>query len=252
MNEKYFVEINDAVLAYPSAPYNALTLKEEVFKILRFGDPTKLMYDVIALNGINLSIGDGERVGIIGRNGAGKSSLLKAIAGIYPLQSGRITTQGRIRALFELNIGFEFEATGRENILYRGLLLGEDPAQIRQKEDEIIAFADIGDFIDFPIKTYSTGMLIRLAFAISTSVSGDILLLDETLGAGDASFQKKAETRIGDLIDQSKIVVLVSHNLGAIRSICNRVIVLQNGLVVADGDPAPTIQAYLASVGLPS
>lgn len=247
MNHCY-IRIQNATLAYPSSPYNALTLKEEVFKLLRVGKPTRLIYDVHALKNINLEIHEGERVGVIGPNGSGKSTMLKAIAGLYPLQSGAIETQGKIRAMFDLSLGFEFEATGRENITYRGLLLGETPKSIKEKEQQIVEFADLGDFIDFPIKTYSAGMLVRLAFAISTTVNGEILLLDEILGAGDAAFQSKARARMEDMINQAKIIVLVSHDMSSIQRICNRVIYLQNGRVIANGPAAETVQHYLDSV----
>jgi len=240
--------IRNATLSFPSSIYNALTLKEEVFKVLNLGQRTKLLYDVIALKGVNLDIHEGERVGIIGRNGAGKSTLLKAMAGIYPLQSGTIETTGRIRSLFELNLGFEPDATGRENIIYRGLLLGETPKGVKEKEDAIIDFAGLGKFIDYPLKTYSAGMMVRLAFAISTSVTGDILLLDEILAAGDAAFQAKARARMMELIGLAKIMVFVSHDMGSIKSMCNRAIYLRDGLVIADGPVDDVIQVYLDSV----
>ena len=244
----YQIRLRNATLAYPSSPYNALTLKEEVFRFLRLRQRTRLLYDVLALKNITLDVVEGERVGIIGPNGAGKSTLLKAIAGLYPLQSGSIETSGRIRALFELSLGFEFEATGRENIAYRGLLLGESPRSIKEKEQEIIKFADLGDFIDYPIKAYSAGMLVRLAFAISTTVAGDILLLDEILGAGDAAFQDKAQNRMHNLINQAKAIVFVSHNMGAVQAICNRAIYLRDGLVLADGKVDEVIREYLGSI----
>ncbi len=241
------ISIKNATLSFPSSIYNGLTLKEEVFKILRLKQRTKLLYDVIALKELNLEIRDGEKVGIIGRNGAGKSTLLKAIAGIYPLQSGSIEVNGRIRSLFELNLGFETEATGRENITYRGLLLGETPSALKEKEQAIIEFADLGDFIDYPLKTYSAGMIVRLAFAISTSISGDILLLDEILAAGDVAFQTKARKRMIELIDRAKIIVLVSHDMNAVQAICNRAIYLRNGRVVSDGNVKDVVNEYLKS-----
>lgn len=246
----HYIQFRDATLAYPSTTYNALTLKEEVFKILRLRQRTKLLYDVLALKNVSLDINEGERVGIIGRNGAGKTTMLKAIAGLYPLQSGEINVNGKIRALFELSLGFEFEATGRENIIYRGLLQGETPASIKEKESEIIEFAELGDFIDYPIKAYSAGMLVRLAFAISTTVNGEILLLDEILGAGDAVFQAKAQKRMAYLIDQARIIVLVSHNMTAVQEICNRAIYLNQGVVVADGDVKHVVKEYLDSTKL--
>lgn len=244
----YYIHIRNANLAYPATTYNALTLKEEVFKILHIGKPTKLLYDIHAVKDMTLDIREGERLGIIGRNGAGKSSLLKAIAGIYPLQSGSIETSGQIRSMFELNLGFEFEATGRENILYRGLLLGETKKSIKEKEEEIIAFSELGEFIDYPIKAYSAGMLVRLAFSISTTVHGDILLMDEILAAGDMGFQSKARQRMQEVIDRARIIVLVSHDMVAVETICNRAIYIVNGKVVADGVPKDVIQEYRDSV----
>jgi len=249
MTNDSYIRIRNATLSFPSSVYNALTLKEEVFKILNLGQRTKLLYDVVALKGVDLDIHEGEKVGIIGRNGAGKSTLLKAMAGIYPLVSGTIETSGRIRSLFELSLGFEHEATGRENITYRGLLLGESPKGVKEKQNAIIEFAGLGDFIDYPLKTYSAGMMVRLAFAISTSISGDILLLDEILGAGDAAFQGKARLRMLELIDQAKIIVLVSHDMNSIQAICNRAIYLKDGHVAADGKVEDVIKVYLDSVG---
>lgn len=248
-NTSCFLKIEEATLAYPSAPYNILSLKAEILKILKLKQPTRLIYDIVALKDVSLEIKEGERVGIIGRNGAGKSTLLKAMAGLYPLQSGKIVTYGSIRGLFELNLGFEIEATGRENIGFRGLLLGETPKSIKDKEEEIIAFADIGEFIDYPIKTYSTGMLVRLAFAISTTISGDILLVDEIFGAGDAIFQTKARERMMNMINQAKILVFVSHALDQVQNLCHRVIWLDDGRIRMDGSTKNVINEFKISMG---
>jgi lipopolysaccharide transport system ATP-binding protein len=251
MTNNSYIRIRNATLSFPSSVYNALTLKEEIFKMLHLGQRTKLLYDVVALKGVDLDINEGDKVGIIGRNGAGKSTLLKAMAGIYPLISGTIETSGRIRSLFELSLGFEPDATGRENITYRGLLLGESPKGVKEKEAAIIDFAGLGDFIDYPLKTYSAGMMVRLAFSISTSISGDILLLDEILAAGDATFQGKARARMMNLIDQAKIMVFVSHDMNAIKAMCNRAIYLRDGRVIADGKVDEVIKVYLDSVNQP-
>lgn len=245
---KCFVDIKNVNLLYPSSPYNALSLKEYIFNILNLKQTKKLMHDVHALKDFNLRIEEGERLGIIGPNGAGKSTLLKAIAGIYPIETGEINVEGNLRALFELNLGFDFDATGRENIMYRGLLLGEYPSKVKEREKEIVEFADIGEFIDYPVKTYSAGMQIRLAFSISTTIRGNILLLDEIIGAGDAAFFKKAKKRILDLIESSKILVLVSHDLKTIQELCNRVIWIQKGQIIEDGPPEIVIENYLKKV----
>lgn len=245
--ESCYIDVRDACLSYPSSPYNAMSIKEWFCHLAR-RPQTKLIKDVYALKGISFHVREGERVGIIGANGAGKSTILKAIAGVYPLESGCVHTLGSIRSLFELNLGFESEATGRENIMYRGLLLGEHPDVIRSKEQGIIDFADIGEFIDYPVKTYSSGMLVRLAFAISTSIRGDIILLDEVIGAGDASFIQKANQRIRTLMDKAKILVLVSHDLKAVQNFCSRVLWLDHGQLKNDGKANEVIKDYLQFV----
>lgn len=246
--EKCFIKMKDVNLYYPSTTYNATTLKEEVFSRLRLQKKKEILCDVHALKNFNLELNEGDKLGIIGHNGAGKSTLLKTIAGIYPIETGDIQINGSIRALFELSLGFEFEATGRENIMYRGLLLGETPDTMHTKEQEIIDFADIGEFIDYPIKAYSSGMLVRLAFAISTSIQGDIILLDEIIGAGDAAFYAKAKQRMASLMESAKILVLVSHELAVIKELCNRTILVKQGEIIADGTPEEVIEYYKSGV----
>lgn len=213
--------------------------------MLRMEKKKPLLKDVQALKNFSLEVKEGDRVGVIGRNGSGKSTLLKTIAGVYPIESGKIDVQGKIRALFEISLGFDLESTGRENILYRGLLLGATPKEIESKTEEIIAFADIGEFIDYPVRSYSSGMLVRLAFAVSTCINGEILLLDEVVGAGDAIFIEKAKRRIFDLMDQAKMMVFVSHDMATVKEVCNRVILMRHGEIVAQGDPKEIVQYYL-------
>ena len=246
--QKCHISIQDVDLYYPSALYNRKSLKQAVFEAVRLQKPKQVLNDVHALHGLSLEINEGEKVGIIGHNGAGKSTLLKAIAGIYPITSGKLETQGDIRSLFDLSLGFEIEASGRENIMYRGLLLGETPKSLEEKTQEIIDFAELGEFIDYPIKSYSSGMIIRLAFAISTMVQGDILLLDEIFGAGDAKFMNKARNRIMNLIESAKIMVFVSHDLATIKAMCHRVIWLDHGTLKMDGEPEEVISEYLRSL----
>lgn len=220
--------------------YSSLGYKERSLKVLLgniFSQKKNPMIDDIhALKDISINIKNGDRVGLLGHNGAGKSTFLKAIAGIYPIQSGLLDVQGHVRSLFDISLGFEPDASGRENILFRGLLLGLTPKQVREKEEEIIAFSGLGDSIEYPIKTYSAGMQVRLAFSISTALSGDILLLDEVIGAGDASFMKKAKKRISNLMDSAKIVILASHDDSALEGACERGLVFHRGCLVFDGD----------------
>ena len=242
------IRLQDVDLFYPSSALRTFSIKEYAFNLARLRPNKPLIHDVHALKAVTLDIAEGQRLGVIGPNGAGKSTLLKTIAQIYPIQAGAIRVTGRVHSLFDLSLGFEFEATGRENIVYRGLLMGEKPAVIRSKADEIIAFADLGEFIDYPVKTYSAGMLVRLAFSICTSFPGKILLLDEVVGAGDASFSQKARKRIDSLISKAQILILVSHDLTAIQTLCNRAIRMDRGEVIEDGPPAAVVEGYLGNI----
>ncbi|MDO4921261.1 MAG: ABC transporter ATP-binding protein [Phascolarctobacterium sp.] len=242
--KKLHIYMDNVDMCYPSNVYNATTLKQEIFSYLKLEKPKPLLKDVHALKNFTLHVEQGERLGVIGHNGSGKSTLLKTIAGIYPIVSGDIDVQGKIKALFDIGLGFDLESTGRENIVYRGLLLGASPQEIEAKTKEIIDFTELGNFIDFPIKSYSSGMLVRLAFAVSTSLSGEILLLDEVVAAGDAAFMEKARKRMLDLIYQASIMVFVTHDLAMAEQVCNRVIMLDHGNIVADGNPKEIIKYY--------
>ena len=244
------IDLKNVNLHYASVAYQERSIKSLMARAFNFKKKKEKLSDIHALKNISLSIKQGERVGLLGHNGAGKSTLLKTIAGLYPISSGYLAVEGQIRSLFDLSMGFEPDATGRENILYRGLLLGLSPKFMREKEDEIVAFADLREFIDYPIKTYSAGMQVRLAFAISTTVGGNILLLDEVIGAGDANFMAKAKERINSLIEQAKILVLASHDFGALQSICERGLVFHQGELMFDGDIVPAIAHYKKLNGL--
>jgi lipopolysaccharide transport system ATP-binding protein len=237
-------------LHYASVAYKERSLKSLMASVFSRKTNNSSVADIHALKNISVEIKSGERVGLLGHNGAGKSTFLKTVAGLYPVSSGLLKVEGQVRSLFDLSLGFEPDATGRENILYRGLLLGLSPRFIREKADEIVDFAGLGEFIDYPIKTYSAGMQVRLAFAISTTVGGDILLLDEVIGAGDANFMAKAKERITSLIEQAEILVLATHDFGALRSICNRGLVFHHGDLVFDGPCDEAVAEYKAINGL--
>lgn len=237
-------------LYYSSVAFKERSLKSLLGNVLGGKRKQNEIHDVHALQNITLEIGPGERVGLLGHNGAGKSTFLKMLAGLYPVSSGKRTVDGMVRSLFDLSLGFEPDASGRENILYRGLLLGLSPRFMREVEEEIVAFADLGEFIDYPIKTYSAGMQVRLAFAISTAVGGDILLLDEVIGAGDANFMAKARQRIMSLIEQSEILVLASHDFASLEMICERGLVFHHGKIVFDGEISQCITEYKMINGL--
>lgn len=244
MDANIRIDLEHVEMCYPSGIYNATTLKEQLFTLARLQKPRKMLKDVHALRDFTLHVRPGERLGVIGHNGSGKSTLLKTIAGIYPVESGTVEVEGKIKSLFDLSLGFDMESTGRQNILYRGLLLGATPEEIAAKEQEIIDFSELGEFIDFPIRSYSSGMLVRLAFSVSTSLAGEILLLDEVIGAGDISFMQKAQKRMLNLIDAAEIMVFVTHDLSMAQKVCNRVIMLDHGRIVADGTPEKVIRRY--------
>lgn len=204
-------------------------------------------YAVDALAEVTLHIGQGERVGLIGLNGAGKSTLLKVMAGIYPPTSGAAYTLGHVCPMFEFATGFEMQQSGRDNIRIRGLLLGMQPDEIEEKLPEIEAFTELGEFLDYPVRTYSAGMFIRLAFAVSTSINPEVLLIDEVMGAGDIRFAAKAKQRMFEFMEQGKILVFSSHNFDLLHSFCRRTIWLDRGRIRMDGDTKDVVEEYIAS-----
>ena len=205
----------------------------------------KLRYENFsALTDVSLDVGEGEVVGILGRNGAGKSTLLKVISGIYTPTAGTVVTRGRIAPMLELGSGFDYELSGRENIFLNGAILGFGEDFLKARYEEIVDFAELRDFIDQPIKTYSSGMVMRLAFAVATLVSPEILIVDEILAVGDAAFQRKSHARMMEMMQGGTTVLMVSHNIDQIRALCPRCIWLDQGRVRLDG---PT-EAYLASL----
>src|SRR3990172_9162329 len=201
-------------------------------------------YNFEALKGLSFSIGDSEVVGIVGRNGSGKSTILKVIAGVYRPTSGVVNISGRVAALIELGAGFHQDLTGRENIVLNGLLLGFSKQHIREREQQIIDFAGLGEFIDSPVKQYSSGMYMRLGFAIATEVDPDILLIDEILAVGDAAFQKKCSERIQEFCARGKTIVFVSHSATSVRAICQRALLIDAGKIIEDGPADDVITHY--------
>lgn len=205
-----------------------------------------------ALSNLDLTIYEGERVGIIGLNGAGKSTLLKVISGILKPTRGDIHVNGSIQPLIEIGAGFDPEFSGRENIYFNSYMLGFTKKQVDERLQDIIEFTELGDFIDVPVKYYSSGMLVRLAFTIATSVQPEILILDEMLSAGDVAFVDKAKKRMNDLMDKAKCLILVSHDLSLIESLSQRVLVLNKGVIVYEGDAPSAIVEYKRLAGVTS
>ena len=199
-----------------------------------------------ALKDISFEIQPGDRVGIIGRNGAGKSTLLKILSRVTTPTSGNVKIRGRVASLLEVGTGFHPELTGRENIFLNGAILGMTKAEVKKKFDEIVDFAGVEDFIDTPVKRYSSGMYVRLAFAVAAHLDPEILIVDEVLAVGDAEFQKKCLGKIQDVSkNQGRTVIFVSHNMGAIRSLCNKGILLNDGAIRSNGDVEECLTSYL-------
>lgn len=197
-----------------------------------------------ALNGVSLRIYPGESVGIVGDNGAGKSTLLKMITGVTFPDEGTVTVNGKVAALLELTAGFSDEMTGRENIYLKGYILGLEDAYIKEIEEKIIDFAQLGDYIDQPVRTYSSGMKMRLGFAINVNIEPEILVVDEALAVGDASFKKKCKEKINEIIKSGTTVLFVSHSADSVREICERSIFLKKGTVIFDGPTEETLKVY--------
>lgn len=200
--------------------------------------------DFWALNGVNFEVKQGEKIGIIGKNGAGKSTLLKIISRITEPTDGKIEFYGKISSMLEVGTGFNRELTGRENIYLNGAILGMTRAEIDAKFDDILEFSEVGKFIDTPVKRYSSGMFVRLAFAVASHLEPDILLVDEVLAVGDTRFQKKCIQKMRSIADSGKTILFVSHQMNTIRQLCDRVIVLKEGKVIYDGEVEGGIRLY--------
>ena len=223
------VKLDDIFLKYTKYFNRANSLKENAIQyLLNFGKPSYRAEELWVLNDINFELNDSDRLGIIGLNGAGKSSLLKVISGIYKPTKGSIHIDGRLSCLIEIGAGFDPELTGRENILVNCLISGFSKKEIRQKEEEIIEFSELREFIDTPIKYYSTGMGLRLGFSIATTINPEILILDELFAAGDIGFIEKATARMHQIISKANIFITVSHDHNLIKSLCNKIIYLKD------------------------
>ncbi len=238
------VVLRDATRWFNVRADNARTLKGLVLGKRATGPAP-----VPALQGVTLRIEPGETVGVVGRNGAGKTSTLRVLAGIIPLQAGEAECGGRIMSLLELGAGFSRDFTGRENIYLQGALYGMTKSELEPRVEQIVSFSELGHFIDVPVKTYSAGMMLRLGFSIAAHLEADVLLIDEVLAVGDEAFQRKCLRRISEQIAAGATVVLVSHDAGAIERVCDRVIVLDGGRVEFDGPTAEGLLHYHRLMG---
>lgn len=229
---KYAIEVRDVSMKFNLSQEKLDSLKEYVIKLLK----RQLKYNEFwALKHINFNVEKGDRIGILGLNGAGKSTLLKVIAGVFKPTEGEIIRHGRIVPLLELGAGFDSQYTGKENIYLYGSVLGYSKQFVDEKFDEIVEFSELGEFIDVPIKNYSSGMKARLGFSIATLVEPDILILDEVLSVGDAKFRKKSEAKVMSMFGSGVTVLFVSHSLEQVQRLCNKAILLDHGELIAQG-----------------
>lgn len=242
-----FIQFDNVCVDFPIYNANGRSLKTRLIQVAtggQLGADQQGRVVVRALEGLTLTLRDGDRVGLLGHNGAGKSTLLRLLSGVYAPSSGTARIEGDVASLIDISLGIDPEATGRENIFLRGSLLGMSRSEIRERLDDIMAFSELGNFIDMPLRTYSTGMHLRLAFAVSTIVRPEILLMDEWLSVGDEGFKHRAEARLTELVQATNILVIASHSRELIQNTCNRVIWLDHGSIRMDGDADTVIKAY--------
>lgn len=242
-----YIELKGATLDLPIYDVQGRSLKKTVLRLGRrntIAEGTDGVVVVRAINNVDLRLEKGDRIGLIGRNGAGKSTLLRMMAGIYSPTHGSVVSSGKVVPLLDISLGMDENSTGMQNIRLRGLLLGMSDAEIREKQQSIAEFSELGDYLDLPLRTYSSGMRVRLAFAVSTAVDAEILLLDEVMGVGDASFMHKAEERLADLHSRAEIVVLAMHSNSEIRKVCNKALWMERGHVRAFGPVEEVVSQY--------
>lgn len=244
------IHLTDVSLEYPVLSQASRKLSRQLINVATGGTLDRSeqgRVTVRALDGLSMRLDVGDRVGLIGHNGSGKSTLLKLLGGIYHPTSGSVSRAGVIGSLLDISLGMSPDATGRENIYLRGALQGMSRGEITRLIPGIIEFSELGDFIELPMRTYSSGMLLRLAFSVATVLSPDILLMDEWLAVGDEAFQLKAEQRLDEVVARTSILVIASHSANLIRRQCNRVIYLEHGNLIADGPPDDVLPLYFAA-----
>lgn len=243
MMKENSIEVKDLKIDYRNLSHMSIHQSLQVKKTMERADV------VHAVRGISFDVQKGEILGIIGKNGSGKSTLLKAIAGIFQPDSGKINTKGQV-SLMSIGVGFKQEITGRENIMISGMLLGFSPEYAKKKMDEIIEFSELGDFIDRPVRTYSSGMYSKLTFAITAVLETDILLVDEVLSVGDERFQKKSFNKMQEMImDANRTVVIVSHALNTLKKLCDRILWLHDGEIKMIGKTDEVLESYQKFMG---
>jgi ABC-type polysaccharide/polyol phosphate transport system ATPase subunit len=242
------IRLTDVTVDFPIHNANSRSLQLHVFGSIggKLAEHRKAVV-VRALNGITLSLQDGDRVGVIGHNGAGKTTLLRVLSGVYEPTRGRRKIEGRLTSFTDITLGMDPEATGLDNIIFRCVFMGLSFDEARRLSPSIQEFSELGDYLRLPVRTYSTGMFLRLAFAISTSIEPDIVVMDEMIGAGDAAFVAKAEARLAQLLQRTQILVVATHNKGIMEKLCNKVVWLDHGGVRQVGSFAEVYPLYVAA-----
>ncbi|KAB2722331.1 ABC transporter ATP-binding protein [Brucella sp. ZJ1_1] len=244
------IKLQNVCVEFPIYNSSSRSLKNRVLSIATGGKierRTDRLVIVRGLDNVSLAFRDGDRVGLIGHNGSGKTTLLRVLSGIYTPTHGSAVIDGHCVSLININLGIDPDATGRENIRLRSAMMGMPPEEIAEKFDQIADFSGLGEFLDVPFRTYSSGMQLRLAFATSTAVRPEILIMDEWLSTGDEDFKDRANARMRDLVDSTKILVLASHSKELMEKNCNRVIWLEHGRVKMDGTPAEILPLYFGA-----
>jgi ABC-type polysaccharide/polyol phosphate transport system ATPase subunit len=246
-SERPRIKVEDVSLTYRTSLERAPTLKSTM---LRLGRRERIIREVEALKQVSFEVPHGQVLGVVGANGAGKSTLMRVMAGILPPTSGRVEVDGRVSTLLALGIGFNRKLTGRENVVLGGLAAGLSREQLAEKYEEIVEFAELEDFMDMPMRTYSSGMYGRLGFSVAVNMEPDILLIDEALSVGDARFRRKSFRKMRQLIRQDRTIVLVSHALGSIEELCDSAIWLDKGVLQMWDEPSAVIDAYTEFLGV--
>lgn len=241
------IDVSGVSVSFPLYHGGSRSLKKTMFAAAsgRLGQDSHQRVVVEALRDLNFTLGSGDRLGLVGNNGAGKTTLLRMLAGIYEPVLGRVRVQGSVSALLDPNLGMNLELSGRENIMLRGMISGLPRSALPRLEEDVQAFAELGDFLDLPVRIYSSGMVIRLGFALATAIRPQVLLMDEWFLAGDSSFMEKARSRLEDMVRGAEILVLSSHAAPVVATWCTRVIWMDQGRIRDDGPPEEVLERYL-------
>ncbi len=247
VSERVRIRVDDVSVTYRTSLEARPTLRGT---LLRFGRRERVIREVKALKNVSFEVPHGKVMGVVGANGAGKSTLMRTVAGILPPTEGRVEVHGRVSTLLALGVGFNRRLTGRENVVLGGLAAGLTRDELAERYDEIVAFAELEEFMDMPMRTYSSGMYGRLAFAVAVHMHPDILIIDEALSVGDARFRNKSLDKMRELCSEDRTVLLVSHALGTIEELCDEAIWMHKGKLRTCGEPAAVVEAYTKFLGV--